>query len=216
METIKVVIVDDHQIVRDGLKAMFLVSKTIKVIGEADDYDSLMDLLLTKQPHLAILDISLPGKSGIEITQELSANHPEIKVLILTASNQEETIIEAIRAGASGFLSKETSREELILAVTSVFNNEGYFGAKLSKIIYSSYIHRVKSTTVQQNTNLTEREIEIIKILYEGLSTKEIGEKLFLSPRTVESHKANILEKLNLKNNIELVRYALKQGIVKL
>jgi DNA-binding NarL/FixJ family response regulator len=217
METIKVAIVDDHQIVRDGIKAMLLLSKNIKVIGEAADYLGLTKVLEKEIPEILVLDISMPGKSGIEITRELSESHPSIKILILSANTDEDSIIEAIKAGAKGFLPKDTPRDEFFEAINLVHSNEGYFGEKLSKIIYKSYIQHVKTG---KNTNvepsISERETEIINLLADGLSCKEIADTLFISPRTVESHKANILEKLNLKNNIELVKYAIKQGIVKL
>lgn len=217
MDTIKVVIVDDHQIVRDGLKAMLILSKNVKVIGEASNYESLLKVLEKDAPEILILDISMPGKSGIEITRELTESHPSIKILILSANSNEEFIIEAIKAGAKGFLPKDTPRDEFFEAINLIHANEGYFGEKLSKIIYKSYIQHVKSGSNSQLENsLSEREIEIIKVLADGLSSKEIAETLFISPRTVESHKANILEKLNLKNNIELVKYAIKHGIVNL
>jgi DNA-binding NarL/FixJ family response regulator len=217
MDTIKIVIVDDHQIIRDGISAMFLSSKIIKVIGEAADYDDLMRILEKQNPDVIILDIALPGKSGVEITKELNEKNDDIKILILSGNANEENIIDSIKAGARGFLPKNTSKEEFIEAITMVHNNEEYFGANLSKIIYKSYVHQVQTNTGNEpETILSGREIEIIKLLSDGLSGKEIGDKLFISPRTVESHKSNILEKLNLRNSAEIIKYAIKQGIIKL
>jgi DNA-binding NarL/FixJ family response regulator len=217
MSAINVVIVDDHQIVRDGIKAMLMLSKSIKVIGEAADNDGLVQILEKNIPDIIILDITLPGKSGIEITNELVKKELPLKILILSANTDEENIIGAIKAGASGFLPKDTPKDEFIEAINLVYNGEGYFGEKLSKIIYKSYIQHVKTKKDSEpELCLSDREIEIIKQLAEGLSVKEIADKLFISPRTVESHKNNILGKLNLKNNIELVKFAIKQGIVKL
>jgi len=218
MSIIKLVIVDDHQIVRDGIKAMFLTDKTVKVIDEAGDYDSLMQVLAKQKPDILILDISLPGKSGVEITRELKEKDKEIKILMLSANTDEENIIAAVQAGANGFLPKDTSKEEFLEAVAVVNNNEEYFGAKLSKIIFNSYTSYVKSKKDNDKTqiNLSERETATLKLLADGYSSKEIGEKLFISPRTVETHKANILTKLNLRNNADLIKYAIKQGIVKL
>jgi len=215
MDLIKLIIVDDHQIVRDGIKAMFIASKTIKVIGEASGYEELVKLLEKIKPEIIILDINLPGKNGVEITHELKANFSEIKILILSANTDEESIIGAIKAGANGFLPKDTSKEEFISAINLVYNNEDYFGEKLSKIIYKSYVQHVKSKSIADDS-LSEREIEIVKLLADGLFSKEIADKLFISSRTVETHKNNILSKLNLKNNVELVKYAIKNGIVKL
>lgn len=209
------IVVDDHQIVRDGIKAMFIVSKTIKVIGEAADGNELILLLSKLTPDIIILDINLPGKSGVEITKEIKENNPQIKILILSANTDEDSIIGAIKAGANGFLPKDTSKDEFVSAINLVFKNEDYFGEKLSKIIYKSYVQHVKTKSISGNS-LSEREIEIIKLLADGLSSKEIADKLFISSRTVETHKNNIISKLNLKNNVELVKYAIKHGIVKL
>jgi DNA-binding NarL/FixJ family response regulator len=217
MDVIKVVIVDDHQIIRDGMNAMFLTSKSIKVIGEAADYDELMQLLQRQDPDVIILDIALPGKSGVEITKELREKKKDIKILILSGNASEENIIDSIKAGANGFLPKDTSKDELIEAITLVYNNEEYFGSNMSKIIFKSYVNLVKThKDGESGISLSEREIEIIKLLSDGLSSKEIGDKLFISSRTVESHKANILSKLNLKNCAEMIKYSIKQGIIKL
>ena len=217
MDTINIVVVDDHQIVRDGIKAMFLASKTIRVIGEAAAYDGLMQVLSHYVPHVIILDITLPGKSGVEIASEIKSKTPDIKILILSASTDEETIIEAIQAGADGFLPKDTSKEEFVEAITLIHQGEQYFGAKLSKIIYSSYVHHVKSGNPKEgDTSLSEREISTLKLLSDGLTSKEIADRLNISHRTVETHKTNILKKLNLSNNAELIKYAIRQGIAKL
>jgi DNA-binding NarL/FixJ family response regulator len=217
MDVIQVVIVDDHQIIRDGIEAMLLTSKNIKIVGEASDYNGLMQIMEKQTPDVIILDIALPGKSGLEIAKELKEMKKRIKILILSGNSSEENIIESIKAGACGFLPKDTSKEEFIEAINRVYNNEEYFGSGLSKTIFRSYVHHVKTHhDSEPGTGLSEREIEIIKLLSDGLSSKEIGDKLFISSRTVESHKANILSKLNLKNCAEMIKYSIKQGIIKL
>jgi DNA-binding NarL/FixJ family response regulator len=217
MSIINIVIVDDHQIIRDGIQAMFLTSKSIKVIGEAADYEGLMKLLNIQIPDIIILDIALPGKSGVEITRELKEMNAETKILILSGKTDEQNIIDCIKAGANGFLSKDTSKEEFIEAITTVYNNEEYFGTSLSKTIYKSFVNQVKANhNKDSEIGLSAREIEIIKLLSDGLSSKEIGDNLFISPRTVESHKANILCRLNLKSSADLIKYAIKQGIIEL
>ncbi len=218
MSAIKVVVVDDHQIVRDGIKALFLTEYKINVTGEAADYEGLMKVLEKHIPDVIVLDISLPGKSGVEIAEILKKDYPDIKILMLSSKTEEENIINSIHAGANGFLPKDTSKEEFIEAITLINNNEDYFGEKLSRIIYSSYIKHLKTKdekATPENT-LSEREIETLKLLSDGLSSKEIASKLCISPRTVESHKANILSKLNLKTSADLIKYAIKNGIVEL
>ncbi len=217
MSIIKVVIVDDHQIIRDGIKAMFLTDKSIKVVAEASNYEDLIKVLSHHNPDIIILDISLPGKSGVDIAQELRNKYENIKILMLSANTNEENIVTSIQAGANGFLPKDTSKEEFTEAIKLINDNVEYFGAKLSKVIYSSYIHHVKAKkNDEQEICLSEREVETLKLLADGISSKEIASILCISSRTVETHKANILSKLNLKNNADLIKYAIKHGIVEI
>lgn len=217
MNTIKVISVDDHKIVRDGIRAMLMGNKEIKLIGEASGKDELLCLLENSMPDLLLLDIAMPGTSGIEITKELTQTHPNLKILMLSANKDEESILNSVHAGTHGFLHKDSSKRELITAIKAVYNNDGYFSENLSKIIYNSYIKKVKEPAItDQEPCLSERETDIIKLLGEGISHKEIADKLNISPRTVETHKSNILAKLNLNNTIELVKYAIKEGIIEL
>ena len=218
-EKYKIIIIDDHKIVREGLKSMLHGNPKMEVVGEGSGEKDLLELLKTHKPTLIVMDISMPGKSGVELTDYVTKNHPEIKVLILTTNSDEESIIASIEAGANGFLHKDSSLNELLSAIELVCSGEGYFSENISSIIYKSYITRIKNWKDNKNEFqkvLSDREVEIVKFYADGLSGKEIAEKLFISPRTVETHKNNILVKLNLKNNVELVKYAIKQGIIKL
>jgi DNA-binding NarL/FixJ family response regulator len=216
MEPIKIMVVDDHKIVRDGIRAMLIGQKSIKFIGDAEDAESLFNFLSKTLPNVLILDIQLPGKSGIDITLDLKEKYPCISILILSSNCDEETILNAVKAGANGFLSKDTSKEELITAISAVAANEGYFGEKINKIIYKSYIEQVTSQNGKPANCLSERESEILTLLADGFSNKEIADKLFISPRTIDTHKANIMAKLNLSSVVELVKYAIRQGYIKL
>ena len=217
MEKIKVAIVDDHQIVRDGIMALLYNNDRIVVTGEAGGSDELMQLLERQTPDIVILDISMPERSGVEIARELKEKHERPRILMLSANADEENIVEAIRAGADGFLSKDTSKEELIEAITQVHGGEEYFGARLSKIIFKSYTQHLKAGRNDGEVpELSKRETSTLILLSDGLSTKEIAEKLHISPRTVECNKSNILGKLNLKTNADLIKYAIRQGIVRL
>ena len=217
MDAINIVIVDDHQIVCDGIKSMVLDSDRVNVAGEAADHYELMQVLEKVSPDVIVLDISLPGRSGVEIARELKQEGRPAKVLMLSASTDEENIIESIRAGANGFLPKDTSREEFIEAIYLVARGEEYFGANLSKVIYKSYSHHVKAAGEDlRPPGLSQRETEILKCLADGLCSKEIACRLNISTRTVEFHRAKILEKLGLCTTADLIKYAIKQGIVKL
>ena len=162
------------------------------------------------------MDISLPGKSGIELTKELSKSHPDIFILILSMYTHEDFVLNALKAGARGYLPKNTTRKELLNAIHTIISGEEYFNEQISKLIMKSV---VKSAKAEQNRevgkdDLTKREIEIIKLFAEGLSNQDIADKLFISVRTVESHKNHIMQKLGLKNNIDLIKYCIRNGIL--
>lgn len=219
MDPIKIILVDDHKIVRDGIKSMAIGNKSVNIIGEAADADSLFSLLTVIKPDLILLDIALPGMSGIEITKTLSSRYPYIKVLALSAIVEEETIIEIMKAGADGFLSKNISKQELFSAIDSVMNNELYFCDIFTELSKKGFLIQLKDE--QNNNNLKEkvlsrRELQILKMLAEGLSYKSVADALVISPRTVETHKNNILVKLKLNNTIELTRYAIKNKIIEI
>jgi len=216
MEQVKIIVVDDHKIVRDGIRALLLGEKTVKIIGEAEDSTGLFRLMENVKPDVVLLDIQLAGKSGIEIARELSDKFPCVKILVLSSNTEEETILHAVKAGAKGFLSKDTSKEELIAAIQAVFQHDNYFGEKISKIVYRSYIEQVNLNSGKGDSCLSDRETEILILLAEGFSNKEIADKLFISPRTIDTHKANIMAKLNLNSMVELVKYAIKQGYIKI
>jgi DNA-binding NarL/FixJ family response regulator len=216
MEPIKIIIVDDHKIVRDGIKALLLGQKTVKCIGDAEDAGGLEVLLQKEIPDVVVLDIHLPGKSGIEVAHEMQEKYPDVGILALSSNCGESIILDAVKAGAKGFLSKDTSKEELVEAIVSVACGEGFFGAKIHHIIYSSYIGQVMSKEGKRENCLSVREIEILTLLADGFSNKEIAGKLFVSPRTIDTHKANIMSKLNLTSTVDMVKYAIKQGYIRL
>ena len=217
MSVIKIAIVDDHKIVRDGIKAILIGNKKIKLAFESDSGAHLLETLKTNSPDVIILDLTLPDTQGIDLISPILHTYPGIKILILTASMDEEVICEAVKLGALGFLNKDTSSDELLQAIELVSSGEPYFGQKISNIIYKSYSEKLKETTNPHlKHQVSERETEVITLLSEGFSFKEIADRLFISPRTVENHKNNILQKLGLKNTIELLRYAIKNKIVEI
>lgn len=213
---IRIFVVDDHKIVRDGLRSMLLGNSEIKIEGEAANGYQLFDLLKDVQPDLLILDIALPKISGVEIAKVLAKDYPDIKILILSANTDEQTLKAAIKAGVSGFLPKDTSKEEFIEAIKIVNGGKHYFGTNISETIHQTLINGLTQNNSDKDKELTEREIEIIKLFADGMTYKEIADKLFISSRTVETHKNNILQKLDLKNTIDLVKYAIKEGLIKI
>lgn len=210
----KIAIVDDHRIVRDGIRAMLTGSADFELVYEASNGSEMKMIPKSIVPDIVLLDIGLPDISGLELIAFIRETAGS-KILILTAEMEENLICEAVEKGADGFLHKDASGEELISAMNIISGGEPYFGQNLSSIVYRSFKRKIKDlNSIHNMPALTERELEIIRELGEGLSFKEIGSKLFISPRTVENHKNNILEKLELKNTIELVKYAIKHKII--
>lgn len=216
MEKIRVIIVDDHQIIRDGIKALLSGFEDIEVAAEAGSAEECLQKLRFHPADLALIDISLPGISGIKLTEQLAESYPSLKVLILSMHLNEAYISGAIKAGAMGYLVKNTTRDELIQAIHIVSDGNKYLGKEVSNLITTGFIRRVQVNEDNSDEALSKRELEILRLTAEGLGNKEISEKLFISIRTVESHKNHIMSKLGLKSSVDLVRYAIKSGIINL
>jgi DNA-binding NarL/FixJ family response regulator len=219
MEKIKVMLVDDHQIVRDGIKSLLTGGSNIEITGEASDSDELFSRLKVLKPDILVLDISLPKLSGIEITKIIVRDYPKIKVLILSMYTNEDFIFNAIKAGAKGYLPKNTTRKELLEAIHEIYAGNEFFSEAVSNIILKSYIKKAKDDdehSQKKEKTLTNREIEILKMVAEGWGNQEIADKLFISIRTVESHKNHIMQKLELKTTADLVKFAIKNKFIEL
>lgn len=217
MNPIEIIIVDDHPMVRDGINSMIRNEAAIRVIGEAANWNELKALLHTLTPKILLLDINLPGVSGIEICQKISDRYPEIKCIMLSMHIKEEFIFSALKAGTKGYIPKTAQKQELIEAITSVAIGGEFFSPDISDIILKSYIRQARDEEDEKDDEaLTKREKEILRHVALGKLNQEIADELFISIRTVESHKTHILNKLNLKNNVDLVRFAIKNGIIEL
>lgn len=219
MEAIKIFLVEDHDLVRDGLKALLASIPDIAIIGEAANGKSLFEKLRIVQPDIIVLDISLPDISGIEITKRLRHDYPQIKVLILSMYTHEDFVTGAIRSGARGYLPKNTSRDELVKAIYAIYRGEEFFGETISKILLKSFIRTAAEHIEQEEKpafSLSTREQEILKLFAEGFNNKEIGMKLNISVRTVETHKNHIMKKLGIKSPVEMVKFAIRNKIINL
>ncbi|MFZ4400721.1 MAG: response regulator [Bacteroidales bacterium] len=219
MEKIKIVLVDDHNIVRDGLKILLMNLPDIEVIGEATNDTALFELLLKIKPDILLMDIALPYMSGIAITSKITQVYPEIKVIMLTANISNEMVFDSLKAGALGYLPKDILQEELVLAIKTVYEGNEYLAKSITSSVMKTYMVRSmlgKSGKLKNGQELSNREIQIIKLLAEGLRYKEIADRLNISVRTIESHKKSILEKLELNSIVDIVKYAIKHGIISL
>jgi DNA-binding NarL/FixJ family response regulator len=214
---IKVMLVDDHTIVRDGIKALLTDQDDISIIGEASNGRDLLSLLKVHKPDILLLDISLPDYSGIELCEIVRRDYPGIQVLFLSMYTTEEYIFNAIKAGAQGYLPKNISQTELLLAIRTISQGSEYFSESISNIILKSYIKKAKNKepeSINPEESLSKRELEILKLFAEGFPNPQIAEKLFISTRTVESHKNHIMQKLGLKSTVDLVKFAIRNQII--
>lgn len=216
MDKIRVFLVDDHQIIRDGIRALLSGISNIEIVAEAASSEEVLLKIRSIPVDVALIDISLPGISGIKLTEQLTLSYPGVKVMILSMHLNEEYVSNALRAGALGYLVKNTTRDELISAINMVADGKKYLGREVSEVITAGYIRRIKSDQALDRELLSKRELEILRLTAEGYGNKEISERLFISIRTVESHKNHIMQKLELKSAVEMARYAIKKGLINL
>ncbi|NTW31372.1 MAG: response regulator transcription factor [Bacteroidetes bacterium] len=220
MKKIKLALVDDHKIVRDGIASLLMYEDKVEVVAEASNAEELLEILKNMEIDIIILDIFLPKPVGIELTKIIVKQFPKTKVIILSGNIEEDIVSGAFNAGADGYLPKDTEKEELLEAIYSVHDfNEQYLSNSIKNNLSASFIKKAKygdKYSQSKLASLTEKEINIIKLFSEGLSYKEIANKLEISTRTVEAHKNNILEKLELRTIIDIVKYAIKNKIIEL
>lgn len=213
----KIVIADDHDMFRDALKTMLEIDDIAEVIGEANNGKDLLEKLEKITPHIILMDIDMPIMNGIEATKQISKLFPDVKVLALSMFGEEKYYKELIEVGAMGFILKSSNKKELEDAITSIHSGQSYFSNELlRKIIESMGMKTSHENTNTSKIEFTDREIDILKNLCLGLSTKEIADKLFLSAKTVENYRVKLLNKAGCKNSTGLVVYAIKNNIVEL
>lgn len=208
---IQVFILSDSVIIAEGLKAMLNGVDDITVNQVFYDGTELMAQLMIEKPHIIIAEFHGHKMQGIELTKIMRNKYPAVKILIFSVFTNEDYIFDSIKAGAKGFITKNISRKDLLAAIYSLRNGYDYFSKSISDILLKSYIRKMK-----EDDALSDREIEILKLVTNGFSNKDIAEKLFLSTRTIESHKNHIMKKLNIKTTIDLVKYSVKKGIIEL
>lgn len=219
MNKIRVILVDDHELVRDGIKSLLSKSPEIEVIGEAGDFHSLKSLLQKTETDIILMDINLPNISGIESVKMLKPDYPDTKFLMLSMYTNEDFVINSVKAGASGYLPKNTTHEELSEAINSIHQGKDYFSKTISEKLFTEMMRRTKvgvSQTESEEAIITSREKEILTKVAEGLSNAVIAEQLHISIRTVETHKTNLFKKLGFSSTVDLVKYAIKHHLINL
>jgi DNA-binding NarL/FixJ family response regulator len=208
----KIILAEDHVLVREGIKKIIEAFPGLQVMGEVGDGPELMNLLKRIPVDMVILDISMPSLPGIEATREIKQTYPTVKVLILTMHKKKEYLHNAMAAGVDGYLLKEDAPKELLNAIEKIRQGMNYVSPLLASDLANLYAQSQRQEEKEPPEPLTPREIQIIKLIAEGKSSKEMAEIMFLSFRTIQNHRAKIMKKLNLKKNTDLVRYAIHKG----
>lgn len=220
-QAIKVLLVDDHELILLGIKRILSAVPNVELVGTASNGEETIDKIRLLQPDIVILDIDIPKISGIDLTENIQKNFPNTKVILHTSYVDEEHIVKGFELGASGYVPKNFKPEDLIEAITTVHQGKRYLKGIVSDIFMESFfkekqIKKEKEETPAPDEVLTKREIEVLKLISQGMTNQEMAETLFISVRTVEVHKANIMKKLNMNSTADLVKYAIKNNIISL
>lgn len=213
---IRVIIADDHAIVRTGISMMINNQEDMKVIDTAEDGDQVINKALKQKPDVVIMDLNMPpGKNGLIATKQLKELAPDIHIIVLTMHDDKEYIFRVLQAGASGYILKNAEDMELIQAIRTVYQGEAYLYPKATKVLIESYFDYMADNNIENSlSRLTSREEETLSLIAKGYTNKEIADMLFLSVKTIESYRSKIMDKLNLKTRPDLVRFALKHGLL--
>ncbi len=213
--SIRILLADDHTILRAGLKMMLNAQPDMEVVGEAQDGRQALQEAQRLQPDIILMDITMPDMNGIEATKQLKKELPDVKVLILTMHEHEEYVFQALRAGASGYMLKEAADTDLISALRIIQSGQFYLSPAAQSVMVGDYLQRVRTGEEKDSySSLTEREREILKLVAEGYTNNQIAERLVISPKTVDTHRTHIMDKLNLHSRAELVKYAMRRGLL--
>lgn len=212
---IRIVLADDHAVMRRGLRALLQGHKDFDVVGEANDGREAVHLAETLKPDVVVMDLTMPNLNGTEASRQITSKHPEIAVIVLTMHSDESYVLRALKAGARGYLLKESAEDDLINAIRAVNQGKAFFSPAVSKTLVEDYVRQLQDKDIDDSYELlTGREREILQLVAEGKSNKEIANVLNLSVYTVETHRSNMMEKLNLHTVPELILYAVRKGIV--
>jgi len=214
---IRVLIADDHQIIRDGLHELLDKQPDMDVVGEAEDGRKALRLVDTLSPDVVVMDVSMPELNGIEATRRITAERTDVKVIALSMHSDRRFVTEMFKAGASGYLLKDCGFNELARAIREVASDRTYLSPAIADAVIREYVRNLPSAEGETVfSSLSDREREVLQLLAEGVSTREIAEKLFVSGKTVETHRQNIMRKLDLRSVAELTKYAIREGLTEL
>ena len=215
MDKIQILLADDHPLVRSGLIKLLEPYKEFIIVGEAGDGEEAVAMTKKLEPDVVVIDLSMPKLSGVEATKLIRKNFPSTKVLVLTMHDNEEYVYQILKSGAGGYMLKSSGRDDLAAAIRAVANGERFFSPRVSEIMMEAYLRKADAreefTMNDEDIPLTKREKEILSYIADGLNNTQIAEKLFISARTVDTHRTNIMQKLDIHDAANLVRYALSK-----
>jgi DNA-binding NarL/FixJ family response regulator len=214
--SIKVFLADDHAIIRDGLRALLEAKPGISVVGDASDGKQVLSQVNELQPDVVVMDILMPEINGIEATQKILETSPQVRVIILSMLGTADHVFRALRAGVRGFLLKESAGREVVDAVEAVYSGDMYFSGPITNTLVNDYMQMREESETDTIEKLSLRENEILCLVVEGKTSAEIGRDLHLSPKTVESYRSRIMQKLGISDLPELIKYAIKHGLISL
>ncbi len=210
----RILLADDHELVRGGLKMVLESQPDLEVVAEAGDGAEALEIALRTELDLAVLDVSMPRLTGLQVARELSRQQPQLRSLMLSVHDTEQYFFEALKAGASGYVLKSAANRDLIEACRATMRGESFIYPPAVSALVKDYLERATRGEEVPDDPLTPRELEVTKMISEGLTAEEIAQTLIISKKTVDRHRANILEKLGMRNRVELTRYAIKRGLV--
>ena len=214
--TVKVLLADDHPVVRGGMRNFLEREADFSVVGEAEDGLQAVQLAEKLLPDILVLDMMMPHLNGLEVLRQLTKRLTNTRVIILSMQSADPYVTQALKAGAAGYVLKDSAPDELVKAIRQVLDGQRYLSPQLNERLINQFIQKVDSGSLDPLTLLTDREREVLQMTVEGLTSVEIGEHLSLSPRTVETHRQNLMRKLTIDNQVDLVRFAIKHGIISL
>ncbi len=222
MDKIRIVLADDHELVRSGLIKLLETYKDLEIVGEAGDGLEAVEKTKKLNPDVLVIDLSMPELSGIEATKIIRKECPKVAVLVLTMHQNEQYVYQIFRSGAGGYILKDARKDELVTAIRTVAKGEKYFSPRVSEIMVDGFIRRGSARDdrpadgqVDETDVLTKREKEVLTLIAEGLNSEEISGRLFISPRTVDTHRTNIMQKLDIHDAVRLLRFAIDHGFSK-
>lgn len=214
--TIRVLLADDHRIIREGIRTLLSREENLDVVGEANDGREVIRLNEELQPDVLIMDITMPNLNGIDATRQIIGKHPETRIIALSMHSDQRFVVEMLQAGASAYLLKDCVYDELVQAISLVCEGKTYLSPEIASILVEDYRTQAQKNPTSKAMSLTPREREVLQLFAEGHSTREIAEKLFLSVKTIEAHRSQIMKKLNTNSVAELTKYAIREGLTTL